>query len=434
MRHYVRRIIKVLNKSVAADIKSKETDGFTYHAHRRVPCGYEIVFVIPIGSDRKKVKRQLEAICVAVGTIAEMEFDELYPNIVIVRIVEKDFDPIIPLNKEHLKDNEFLVGYTRNGEAVYHEMERSMLMGGASGMGKTDLIRFIIFQMLLQGYEIFIIDMKRFSFSPFKRFPNLHIAKDLEGAKKLLKYAVAEMDRRADLIDKYDDRSLTKEFTKLAVIVDEAAEIAPAEYSDKADKEIAQQCDKASSHIARLGRELKTTLLYTTQRPSREVINGQVKANVDTKIAFHTSTTSNSLILLDKPGAERIGSGNQGRCIYSGPAGEFVIQVPYVGNDNKWRELLAEMLPDEREQRKDIESAKLRTLGIHFSIGETRGAIIQSEKESIAVVKSTGARWSGSKKIPRPGKDMEFDKGRTKEDEFEDEDQISKHFSRAGGR
>jgi len=376
---------------VATDIKNNTAKGFSYWDHRAVPCGYEIAFRIPLGLDPKKIRRQLEALSVATGTIIELEFD--YP-LVVIRIVEKDFPQMIPLDLSDLRDDSLLIGYTRNGEAIYHPFNRSMLMGGASGMGKTDLIRLIAFQLLLQGCVIKFIDMKTFSFFPFIGLPNVEIATSLEDAEETLEDAVNEMDRRADIIIKNRDRSLAKDFQKLAVIIDEAAEVAPSEYSDKKDKAIAQSCDKMCSHVARLGRELKTILLYTTQRPSHEVINGQVKANVDTKIAFHTATAANSFIILDRPGAEKIGSDHPGRCIYSGPSGEFMLQVPYVGDDAAWEILLAERLQHEPTPRKDIESSDRATLGIDAAIsGIERFA--EPAKESIETVAGVGKRKDG---------------------------------------
>ncbi|MCI3922416.1 AAA family ATPase [Paenibacillus sp. TRM 82003] len=427
MGDVVRRIQIILNKLVSAELKAKSSKGFQHIKSRRVSCGSEHAFRLPIGMDYKKVYRTLGALMANLGTPVELE-NRL--GVVIVRVVEHDFPKVMGFDAAHLGDK-LLIGYNRFREPIYHPLNVHLLVAGASGAGKTDFLRWVMLQLLLQEYAVKVVDMKGFSFMPFDHHPGVEVATNIDAASKVLESAYKEMERRENLIKKTRDRSLTKEFQPLAVIIDEAAQIAPEQINDKEKKEVAKFCDEICARIAQKGREPRVFLFYCTQRPDRKVINPQVKANVEASIAFRTKTISNSMIILDRPGAEQIPVGAPGRCIYAGKE-DYLLQVPYIGDDAAWETLLSEMLPYERSTRKNFNRIDPRSLGVYCSIGGAQ-SIAEPPQESIKVVQGVGARWTPNGNVARKGTVLETFQARPAAEEFYS-DEIEEFDAYTGGR
>ncbi|MEC0265167.1 hypothetical protein [Paenibacillus anseongense] len=234
-----------------------------------------------------------------------------------------------------------LIGYDRLLQPVYHPLNVHILEGGASGTGKTDWQRWIAYQLLLQGYEVYICDMKGYSFSPFEGL--VTIADDLNSCRKILMSMVKELERRKVVIQskEFGNREETvATFKPIVILIDEAADLSPSQYAAKTkDKEMAFDCDYAIGFIGRKGREPKVFCIYGTQRPDARVINKQFKDNVEASIAFRTKDHFASQIIIDRPGAEKISPKNKGRCIYS-HGEDILVQVPYIGGDDAWEKLL----------------------------------------------------------------------------------------------
>lgn len=428
MGDVVRRIQIILNKLVASDIKSKSSKGFQHIKSRRVSCGSEHAFRLPIGMDYKKVYRSSGALSANLGTPIEMEN---HYGVVVIRVVEQDFPAWKRFRRCDLTSDSLLIGYDRQDKPIYHPLNVHLLVAGASGSGKTDFLRWVMLQLLLQRYQIKVVDMKGFSFLCFDQLHGIEVATNLHAAARLLDSALAEMVRREELIKKTRDRSLTKEFQPLAVIIDEAAQIAPEQINDKEAKEVAKFCDEICAKIAQKGREPRVFLFYCTQRPDRKVINPQVKANVEASIAFRTKTISNSMIILDRPGAETIPVNAPGRCIYAGQQ-DYLLQVPYIGDDTAWEKLLSEMLPNERKSAKDPRGFEPRSLGIHATIGGPEREP-EPAQEGFTPVQGIGARWTPTQRMARQGAYMEtFQARETVEEYYSDE--IEEFDSHTGGR
>ncbi len=132
------RIQLILNKLVSGDIKAKSSKGFQHVRSRRVTCGTEHAFRLPIGMDYKKVLRSVGALSANLGTPVELEN---HYGVVVVRVIEQDFPKVMPLEREHLRNDALLIGYNRFWEPVYHPLNVHLLVAGASGSGKTDFLR-----------------------------------------------------------------------------------------------------------------------------------------------------------------------------------------------------------------------------------------------------------------------------------------------------
>jgi S-DNA-T family DNA segregation ATPase FtsK/SpoIIIE len=243
-------------------------------------------------------------------------------------------------------DRKVLLGFTRDMKAVIHDFRvPHLLIGGMSGYGKTDLIRWIIYQLITRfspdQIEIYIIDLKGFSFLPFRNIPHIKaIGRNLAHAYTILKDAVEEMNLRSSEIWDSGNRHTAKIYPWRIVLIDEAAQIAPDHFrANKEKKKMAQECDAFAGEISCVGREAGIGLIYCTQRPDANVVNPQVKANTDASIGFRTKNRTNSEIIIGRPGAETLPESTPGRLIYSTTT-DIILQVPYIGGDYEWEQLL----------------------------------------------------------------------------------------------
>lgn len=336
--NYTQRILQILNKPLLKDIKEGHK-GWAYYKHRRVICGWEIGFHVPLNSSYEEAQKCLPALIATCGKEVELIN---FKGLLVCRIIEKDWPFPLRYKKEHLKQNQLLIGYDRLMQPVYHPLNVHILEGGASGAGKTDWQRWIAYQLLLQGYEVYICDMKGYSFSPFEGL--VTVADDLKSCRKILMGLVKELERRKAVIQsrEFGNREETvATFKPIVVLIDEAADLSPSQYAARTlDKELAFECDYAIGFIGRKGREPKVFCIYGTQRPDARVINKQFKDNVEASIAFRTKDHFGSQIIIDRPGAEKINPKDKGRCIYS-HGEDILVQTPYIGGDREWERLLA---------------------------------------------------------------------------------------------
>ncbi len=195
-----------------------------------------------------------------------------------------------------------------------------LLIAGATGMGKSVCINSIIVSLLFKAtpdeVKLILIDPKKVEFSIYKDIPHLYapIVSDPKKAAGALASAVAEMDRRFELIEEVGVRDInsyneitaddpTREYMpKMVIVIDELADLmmtAPGEVEASICR-LAQKARAAGIHI-----------IIGTQRPSVDVITGLIKANVPSRIACTVASQVDSRTIIDIAGAEKlIGKGD----------------------------------------------------------------------------------------------------------------------------
>lgn len=392
IRNYKKRIEKVMIEKVPRK-KGDKLKPWVYLDSLKDKGVYEFAYRVPVGLSVLDLERQIDALYAACGAVVELKD---YAGVVVIRVLPEDFPQMIEYKEEFLQvtsGKDILIGFDRQGGAITHSLRVPHLMiAGKSGYGKTDLIRFLLLQLInhntSEEIEIQIIDLKGFSFMPFKNIPHItRIARDLASAWDVLDKAVKLMERRSNEVWNSEDRKKTANYKTLFVLIDEAYMISPNVLKDPERKKLARMCEEAAAKISGTGREAGVGLIYCTQRPDAEVINPLVKANMDAKICFKTGTESNSLIVLDHPGAAKLPHGTPGRVLLS--ATDLIeCQVPYVGNDDEWNKVMEEYKHEERED-----------LGLNEtysdSIGGTDSHILQEEwisgKEGIGSAEGIGS-------------------------------------------
>ncbi|WP_438446883.1 FtsK/SpoIIIE domain-containing protein [Gorillibacterium sp. sgz5001074] len=368
----VKQLHSVLNRMVESDIKQHRTTGFHHIDSRRVLCGSEHAFRLPIGKSAQDIHKHLDAVQASVGSPVEV-IDR--GGVVVLRVVEKDLGMVRP-NEEHFRRSEIIIGYNRLQQPIYHSMNAHLLTGGGSGSGKTEALRYWIWQLVRHGCEIRICDLKGFSFIPFEILPHVYIAKDMFEARDMLVATVSEMMRRKELVLTSRNRDVLKGMRTIVTIIDEAAALSPKQNSGKL-KEVAQDCDDCIAILGQQAREPKMPVILATQRPSYDAVNLQFRANCEASVAFRVKDRSNSELIIGHEGAERISPHTPGRCIYAYDR-DHTLQVPFVGDDRAWERTLeplkVQVIDGGRStaQRANLRGANQSPDSQHVTVSETK--------------------------------------------------------------
>jgi len=189
-----------------------------------------------------------------------------------------------------------------------------LLIAGATGAGKSVCINTIISSVLYKArpseVKMLLIDPKVVELSQYNGIPHL-LAPVLNHPKKAaaaLKWATGEMEKRYAIfakagvrdIARYNERALersTEHMPYLLIVIDELADLMMVARADVED---------AICRLAQMARAAGMHLVIGTQRPSTDVITGLIKANIPSRLSFTVSSATDSRVILDMSGAEKL--------------------------------------------------------------------------------------------------------------------------------
>ncbi len=205
-----------------------------------------------------------------------------------------------------------------------------LLIAGMTGSGKSVCVNALIMSLLFRfrpdELSLIMVDPKIVEFEDYKTLPHLitPVVSDSRKVPVALRWAVNEMEKRYRLLARagvkklreynsrpdncevlYDDDGMEqpKKLPYLLVIVDEFADLMMTDARKDAETSIAR--------IAQKGRAAGVHIVLATQRPSKDIVTGVIKANLPTKIAFTVGSNIDSRVVLDSGGAEGLlGSGD----------------------------------------------------------------------------------------------------------------------------
>ena len=161
--------------------------------------------------------------------------------------------------------------------------------------------------------ELAIIDPKQTDFTVFQSLPHLRggeIISDAErGVEVLRSIAEEEMAERSEILQHARCRDIKTYnldhpndlIRPLVVIIDEYADLVTV-----LPKKEREEFDRVISRLAARGRNVGLHLVAATQRPTADVVTGNIKANMPCRISFSLPSSRDSLVILDEPGAERL--------------------------------------------------------------------------------------------------------------------------------
>jgi S-DNA-T family DNA segregation ATPase FtsK/SpoIIIE len=194
-----------------------------------------------------------------------------------------------------------------------------VLIAGATGAGKSSCINSIVTSLLMrtnpEDVRVIMVDPKRVELGQYNGVPHLltRVITNPKKANDALKWAVAEMDRRYDLLAdakvrdiegyraKWEAGGLDKEgfdrFPYIVILIDELNDLMMV-----AGREV----EESIVRIAQMARAVGIHLVIATQRPSVDVITGVIKANIPSRLAFSVASQTDSRVIIDGAGAEKL--------------------------------------------------------------------------------------------------------------------------------
>lgn len=217
-----------------------------------------------------------------------------------------------------------------------------LLVAGATGQGKSVGLNVILMSLMHKltpdELKLVLIDPKQVEFSIYENFPKAYFANlglydnictDNESAELTLDALCQVMEQRYSKlrtanvrnIKEYNAKSVEK-MPYIVVVVDEYGDLVMT---------AGRKVEKSICRIAQKARAVGIHMILSTQRPSATIVTGNIKANFPVRIAFRTTTGTDSRVIIDRVGAEKLTG--RGDMLYCDGIETTRVQCAYVDTD-----------------------------------------------------------------------------------------------------
>jgi len=226
------------------------------------------------------------------------------------------------INSREYQDSQahipIVVGKDISGDAQIIDLTRTphLLIAGATGAGKSVCVNTLVCSILYRRspdeVKLIMVDPKIVELKFFNDIPHLltPVITDPKKALQAIQWCLYEMERRYALLDAIgakDIRSYNSKIEKrhiatvrlpyIVLVIDEFADLMATSGKD---------LEGTIARLAAMSRAVGIHLVLATQRPSVDVITGLIKANFPSRIAFQVASKTDSRIIIDQMGAEKL--------------------------------------------------------------------------------------------------------------------------------